>query len=571
MSQNKGGQFFLVLFGMIFLAVGGVMGFFSLRTLIRAEAMRTWCETPAKVVACELKASRGSKGGSTYCVSAKYRYEANRVGLTGDRVSLHTGSDNIGQFHQRLYAELKRCMDRNEDTVCWVNPQNPADVILIRQPRPEMLIFMQIFVLAFGGAGLSIVLVGLAGLLQPSALAEPSAGQGQIRMRGVSTCRVAGVLAVAWNAYVGYFLWKTCLVIGPAAMPWYLWMVAVPGLIPAVIAGYLIGRFRKFGVSVFEMSPLPGVLGGPVSGTVRIPAKVETEAGFEMVLQCIHQYTSGTGKQRSTHHDVLWEDARHLDGMLSYGEETMLPVRFAVPYEKPASTSDGNRNGHYWRLNVTAAAPGIDYKAVFDVPVRHTSQSSFTFVPQETPDSTAVQAPLEDVISRASLRLERQPDGVFELIFPAARGWLSILPLAVFVTVWTGACYVLWTVARAPVIMAVVFTLLDVLVVVCLCNALLVSRGVIVDRARRECVVWWRVLFFPKRERRIPFDAVIDIRSERSGQSGDTVYYRVVMVTGGGRPETVGSGIKMWKDAEGVAKLLRAAMEPGFMLEGFRV
>ena len=42
MSQNKGGQFFLILFGMIFLAVGGVMGFFSLQTLIRAEAMRTW-------------------------------------------------------------------------------------------------------------------------------------------------------------------------------------------------------------------------------------------------------------------------------------------------------------------------------------------------------------------------------------------------------------------------------------------------------------------------------------------------------------------------------------------------
>jgi len=84
-------------------------------------------------------------------------------------------------------------------------------------------------------------------------------------------------------------------------------------------------------------------------------------------------------------------------------------------------------------------------------------------------------------------------------------------------------------------------------------------------------VVWWRASFLPKRERLIPLDEVIDIRSERSGQSGDTVYYRVVMMTREGRPQTVGSGMKMWNDAEDVAKLLRAAMKPGFMLEGFRV
>ncbi len=571
MPKNKGGPFILVLFGMLFLAVGGVMGFFSLRTLIRAEAMRAWRETPATVVACELKESRGAKGGSTYCVTAQYQYEACGVRLTGDRVSLHTGSDNIGRFHQRLYVELKRCLDRNEATVCWVNPKNPSEVILIRQPRPEMLIFMQIFVLAFGGSGLSIMLIGFVGLLQSSARAETSASRGLIRMRGGSAHRVAGVLAVAWNAYVGFFLWKVFVVIGPAAMPWYLWLVAVPGMIPAVIAGYLIGRFRKFGVSVFEMSPLPGVLGGPVSGTVRIPAKVETEAGFEMVLQCIHQYTTGSGKQQTTHHDVLWEDARHIDGMLSYGEETMLPVRFDVPYEKPASTSDGNRNGHYWRLNVTAAAPGIDYKAVFDVPVQRTAQSSSSLMTQQTPDLTAGQTRVEEVISRASLRLETFPDGTFELVFPAARGGLSILPLVFFVGVWSAVCGMLWTVANAPVGMAVLFTLVDVLMVVCLLNTLLVSRGVIVDRDRRLCVVWWRASFLPKRERLIPLDEVIDIRSERSGQSGDTVYYRVVMMTREGRPQTVGSGMKMWNDAEDVAKLLRAAMKPGFMLEGFRV
>jgi hypothetical protein len=95
-----------------------------------------------------------------------------------------------------------------------------------------------------------------------------------------------------------------------------------------------------------------------------------------------------------------------------------------------------------------------------------------------------------------------------------------------------------------------------------LLNVLLVSRGIVVDRVSRACVVWWRVAGFTRQERRIPFDAVLDIRSERSGQSGNTMYYRVVLVTNGGSPATVGSGIKMWNDAEAVAKLLLASVKP---------
>jgi hypothetical protein len=561
MSVNKG-AIFLILFGMVFLGVGVGAGYFSARTLTRADAMRTWQATPAEVLSCDLNVSHGSKGGASYCVSAQYQYEVKGVRYTGNRVSLHSGSDNIGQFHQRTHAELKRCMDRKATTTCWVNPQNPADAILIRKPRPELLIFMQIFVLAFGGAGLSIVLAGLAGLLQPTPQAAEGFGQGQIRMRGASSHRVAGVLAAAWNGYVLWFVWKSFVVMAPETMPWYLWLLAVTGVIPALAAGYLIGRIRKFGVSVFEMSPMPGVLGGPVAGTVRIPAKVETEDGFDMVLQCIHQYTTGSGKNSSTHRDVLWEDSRHIDGCPSYGEETMLTVRFAVPYDKQGTTVAGGSNGYYWRLNVTAAAPGIDYKAVFDVPVKRTAQSSATFVTQEMPASAAAPVRMDEVVVRSSLRLTPQSDGGFELVFPAARGLSTSLGLAVFTAAWSGLCYFLWTVAKAPVFFALVFTLVDLALVAALLNMLFVSRGIVVDRVRRECVVWWRAAAFPKRERRIPFAAVADIHSERSGQSGNTVYYRVVLVKEGGSPVTLGAGLKMWNDAEAIAKRLLASVKP---------
>ncbi len=97
------------------------------------------------------------------------------------------------------------------------------------------------------------------------------------------------------------------------------------------------------------------------------------------------------------------------------------------------------------------------------------------------------------------------------------------------------------------------------------------SRGVAVDRARSEFVVWWRAARFERRERRIPFGAVMDIRSERSGQSGNTTYYRVVMAAEQGRPVTVGAGLKMWNEAEDIAKLLSASAKPAFVLGDFRV
>ena len=97
MSVNKGAVW-AVFFGLIFLGVGVGAGFFSVRTLTQADAMRTWRETPAAVLSCDLNVSHGSKGGASYCVSARYQYEVKGVRYTGDRVSLHTGSDNIGQF-----------------------------------------------------------------------------------------------------------------------------------------------------------------------------------------------------------------------------------------------------------------------------------------------------------------------------------------------------------------------------------------------------------------------------------------------------------------------------------------
>ncbi len=568
---QKGGSVLLLLFGLVFLGVGAGAGYFSARVLARAEAMRKWVETPATVLACDLVVSRGSEGGATYAVKAAYRYQVNGVSYSCDRVSLHAGSDNIGRFHRRVYADLKRRLASGVTIPCRYNPENPSEAILFWRPRLELLLVMQLFALAFGGAGLAVVLTGLRALLASSERALSPLAQGQIRMRGASSHRTAGALALFWNAYAGWFLWQTCRVMSPEPLPWWLWLIALTGVIPAGVAGYLIGRFRKFGVSVFEMAPLPGVLGGPVNGTVRIPARVGEEAGCELTLQCLHRYTSGSGKQRTTHTDVVWEGSNRLDGGHVYGEETMLPVRFSVPYDCPATTAAGGCNGYYWQLRVTAAAPGIDYKAVFDVPVRRTAQSSPDRAPPVAPSQGASLEPAEQVALREGLRLEARPQGGVELIFPACRQRSAAVFLSLFSLAWTAVCVALWTVAKGPAGIAALFTLVDGILLLTLFNLVFLRRGIAVDRAGRACVTWWDAPGIPKRERRVAFDEILEIRSERASQSGNHVYYRIVLATRSGAPITVGSGLRSWHDAEGMAALLRGALEPAFVLQGFCV
>jgi hypothetical protein len=562
MSLNKS-AFLAILLGIIILGIGVVVGYFSSRTLISARAMKTWREVSATVVSCDLQVSHGSKGGPTYQARATYQYEVDGVRHTGNRVSLHTGSDNVGSFQRRVHADLKQRMERKQPAVCWVNPADPNESVLIRKPRMELLILMQLFVMIFGGAGLAILLTGVAALFQPSVQADSLEGQGRIRMRGASSHRVAGVLAVAWNGYAGWFLWTAAHIVSPEQVPWFLWLFAASGIVPAGVASYLIGRFRKFGVSVFEMSPMPGVLGGPVTGTIQIPAKVETTDGFDVSLRCIHQYTTRSGKSSTTHCDVLWEDARHLDAGYAMGETTMLPVRFAVPYEEPATTVAGGKNGYYWRLSAKAAAPGIDYKAVFDVPVMHTRQSSPSFV--TTPASASAARPelVETVAAREGLSFQKNGDGGFELVFPARRQRSSALGLSLFVIAWSSVCVALWIFVQAPVPIALFFTLFDVIILLALVNMLFVARGVVIDPGRKECVTWMQVARFPRQERHIPFGNVLDVQSQRAGQSGNTIYYRVALLIDGGAPVTVGSGLGLWNNAESIAGLLREAMKPG--------
>jgi hypothetical protein len=147
-------------------------------------------------------------------------------------------------------------------------------------------------------------------------------------------------------------------------------------LFPLVGAGLLVWavretlRWRRFGESLFEMSQLPGVLGGEVAGVLHVREGLG-DGALSARLSCIRRYVTGSGKNRSTHEDIFWSDEQNLPAMaLRRGPNGhALDLRFAVPYDAKPSDPEPSDDYILWRLEVTASLPGVDYAAQFDVPV----------------------------------------------------------------------------------------------------------------------------------------------------------------------------------------------------------
>jgi hypothetical protein len=201
--------------------------------------------------------------------------------------------------------------------------------------------------------------------------------QGRIQDAPAQQAAVAlGAFAAVWNA----------VVVGVALLargrddlrsdPTVLVFLGIFGLVGlGLIAGtvYMAMAGRKFSPTVFEMSGVPGVLGGWLRGTIQMPPQVPegTDARVRLVCHC-----RSTGSSRLSY-DAWKEEATVITA-------SGVPVAIRIPFDLPASDlpdmpSKGTMRVS-WLLSISASLPGVDYSAVFDVPVFRTEASDASFV-----------------------------------------------------------------------------------------------------------------------------------------------------------------------------------------------
>lgn len=233
--------------------------------------------------------------------------------------------------------------------------------------------------------------------------------------------------ALCWYGFLALMaslIWARPPAQGARAPLAILAVFAAAGLLLLVLAVRTTWHRLRFGRSWFEMDDVPFRPGGWAGGIVHAPASLHVPA-FSVTLDCQEVWE---GARQSTHRSVVWRDEAIVGAELLGRDSSgvYVPVSIAIPPDA-RPTSDGPAREIQWRLTVSAARPGLDYDASFDVPV----------FPANGPVPDAVRPPSPqrpaDVQPPSSrIRVEPLLDGAaFQYPSPSwIRGW-TIVPLLI--------------------------------------------------------------------------------------------------------------------------------------------
>lgn len=452
-ASARSGAGCMMLFALPFIVCGVTMGGCGAWTAAKVRDAQSWAEVPAVIKTAELK-----HGDDTDRAVATYEYEFGGRKHTSDRVSFHRGNDNIGSFQRDAFRELNNHRKPGRAFRCFVNPQDPAESVLYRNVRWEMMLLYCGVAVLFGGAGVAIFTTSLVALTRHGPplsggdvseqpwTARADWASGRVGPSDAALAALPATIAVAiWWMLASAPIFATWPLIQNEAGTRWSWLVlAIPALAILVvcIAVYLAIRSRRFGESVFEMASVPGVIGGPLSGIVRIAKLVQPESGFRLKLLCMSQSRDSEGDKQ--HERVLWQDERFVAKAMSGDgfEGVAVPVLMAIPFTaRPTTGADGTPRIR-WLLEIFAALPGVNYKTEFEVPVFKTADSRQDFQIDEQLAAEYSSAPDNDMFLReAGIIKEPGRAGGVRLVFPAARNLGSSLVMALLAV---GLCGGAW-------------------------------------------------------------------------------------------------------------------------------
>jgi hypothetical protein len=310
-------------------------------------------------------------------------------------------------------------------------------------------------------------------------------------------------------------------------------------------------RWKRFGTSVVQMPSVPGIVGGPVAGTIQTALRELPERGFELKLRSIHRTVSGSGKNRSTKERILWQEEQRVkkEELFPGYLGTSARFSFQIPGDCRPTDQEDSRSSVIWTLQVTANVPGVDYNATFDIPVFRTEDSSAasTAVNEEVRRVSGEE--LHHLRQDSKIRVRIRPDSGKEIFFPAARNPGMAAGLTLFFLIWSGFIWLLLHLG-APKIFPVVFGLFWMLIFFGVLDMWFGTSRLIVNAG--DVVVKSGFLGIG-RPRTFSPSEIEDIKTKIGTQSGGrsgTPFYDLVLVRRTGRDILIGRYIKNKREAE---------------------
>jgi hypothetical protein len=170
--------------------------------------------------------------------------------------------------------------------------------------------------------------------------------------------------------------------------------VLIALLFPIVGLGVIFGgwkmrqKFLFFGPTPLTPSPLIGQVGGQIGGRIEL-AQPWAKRDFNITLSCINTYTSGSGKNSTTHRKILWQEHdKPLDRPSGTGSK--LEFCFDVPSgEKTPETHNGRGKVH-WEISVEGTVSSEEFKRSWKIPVEVGTQASSIVIPSSHKEATHI-------------------------------------------------------------------------------------------------------------------------------------------------------------------------------------
>ena len=141
-------------------------------------------------------------------------------------------------------------------------------------------------------------------------------------------------------------------------------------------------RESKFRRMRFKLSTLPGIIGGRVEGNLETSYLFPPGTQVTLTLSCVRSYVSGTGNSRSHWETALWQDTQVAPAYVG-GPGSSIPASFATPYDTSETDARNPSDEIFWKLTANAALEGLDFRAVFRVPVFKTESSDATLTSEK--------------------------------------------------------------------------------------------------------------------------------------------------------------------------------------------
>jgi hypothetical protein len=381
------GKIVLLLFALPFFGVG-VWMLFSISThVMDAWQMRNWEPVQASLSNAGYETVPGDDSTS-YEAFAQYTYRFRDQEYSSNRVAIAGGADNIGDYQMDLGRRLNDAWSRGEPVVVYVNPAAPDESIVDRELRWGLIGFKSVFVFAFGGVGLGLIVFTLRAR-KPKDSSDPVFRDKPWLINDqwhTSTVKSGSKAAM-------YFM------LGFAAL-WNLISAPLPFLVYTEVTGKqnyaalfgllfpLIGiallfwavqktrEWKRFGPAPVKLDPFPGAIGGHVGGTIDIRLPFDSNARHEFSLTSLYSYISGSGKNRSRSESAKWQDSQVVRGEPG-SKGTRLTFRFDVPAGLTESDAAKKGDSYYlWRLGLSTELEGVDIDRDYEIPVYVTGERS---------------------------------------------------------------------------------------------------------------------------------------------------------------------------------------------------